>query len=135
MQRGVIDKEAMSLFAVLTQDFTVIAAQDDHCALVQTLLLEKVDQSRDLRVRKRNLAVVRAILVLAVIWCGRPIRIMRIVKMHPEKKLLLIIFSQPVKRNIGHDIRGTFHFFQVRFLEPAEIEVVVIEVKSAIQAK
>ncbi len=65
----------------------------------------------------------------------RAIGIVRVVEMHPEEELFLIILAQPIERDIGHNVAGAFHFIEIRFLQAVEIEMVVVEIESMIQAK
>ncbi len=55
--------------------------------------------------------------------------------MHPKKKLLLRILRQPIQRHIGHNIARTLHLVEICFVEAAEVEVVIIKIKSPIQSK
>ena len=59
----------------------------------------------------------------------------RIVQMHPEKKLLLRVLRQPVQRHIGDDVAGTLHLIEIRFIQAAEIEMVVVEIESLVQSE
>ena len=60
---------------------------------------------------------------------------MGIVQVHPEKESLLIVLAQPIERLIRHNVARSFHFVKVRFLQPVELEVVVVEVKAAVQSE
>ena len=60
---------------------------------------------------------------------------MGVVKVHPQKKLLLVILVQPVERDIGDDIARPLHFINIRFLQPAEIEMIVVKIEAVVQAK
>src|SRR5437879_1925096 len=93
MQRGVVNKEAVSLLSVLTQTFAVISAEDDQCVLVQALGLEKSNQPPHLRVGKGDLPLIGAIFVFSGIRGGRTVRIVRIVQVHPQEKLLTVILA------------------------------------------
>src|SRR6266849_8327671 len=79
MQRRVINKEPVSFFSVLAQAFPMIPAQDNQRIGIQALGLKKSNQTPDLRVRKRNLSIVRAIFVLFAVRSGRAIRVVGIV--------------------------------------------------------
>ena len=60
---------------------------------------------------------------------------MRIVQVHPEKEPLLIVLAQPIQHLIGYYIAGTLHFIEVRLFQAVEVEMVVIEVKTTVQAE
>jgi len=60
--------------------------------------------------------------VFGRIGLGRMIGKMRIVEMHPEKKLVARILGQPIKSDVGDNVSGTFHLVEVGFVETAEFE-------------
>src|SRR5258708_40240741 len=89
MHGGVVDKESVRLFAMLSQAFTVVAAQHDHRVLINPFLFQEPEKPADLFIRESDLAVVRLRRVVATVRLGRTIRKVRVVEMHPEEKLLL----------------------------------------------
>ena len=60
---------------------------------------------------------------------------MRVIQVHPEEEFPLRILAQPIQSNIGYHIPGTLHRIEIRFLQPIEIEVVIIEIESLVEAK
>ena len=135
VQRGVVDEEAMGFFSVLAQALAVIAAENDHGVLIQAFGFEEMNQASHLRIGESDFSVVGTVLVFGRIRGRGMIGIVRIVQVHPEKEFLLIVLAEPVQGHVGHQVAGTLHFFQIRFLQAIEVEVVVVEIESAIQSK
>src|ERR1700726_3374953 len=109
MHGGVVDKESMRLFSMLSQALTVIAAKHDQRVLINSFFFQKTEQPPHLFIRKSNFAVVRLCRILAAVRLRRMVRKMRIIEMHPQEKLLLRILSQPVQRLISYNIARTLH--------------------------
>ena len=135
VQRGIVDEEAVGFLAVLSQALAMIAAENDHSVFIQAFGFQETNEPSYLRICEGDFTVVGTVLVFGRIRGRGMIGIVRIVQVHPEKKLLLIILAEPVQRHIGHHVAGTLHFFQVGFLQAVEIEVVVVEIESAIQSE
>ena len=135
MHGGVVDEKAVRPFAVLSQTFAMVAAEHDDRVPIDSFLFQEAEKPPDLFIGKRDFSIVGLCRILATIRLGRTIRKMRIVEMHPKKKLLLRILRQPVQRHIGHHIARTLHLVEIRFVQTAEIEVVIIKIKSLIQSK
>src|SRR5438552_17505462 len=87
MQRGVVNKEAVSLLSMLTQTLAVISAEDDQCVVVQALGLERSNQPPHLRVGKGDFPIVGVIFVFSGIRGERTVRVVRMVQVHPPEKL------------------------------------------------
>src|SRR5258706_13574775 len=135
VQRGIVNKKTVVFFAVLAKAFPVIASEHDNGVSIQAIRLEKSNKPAYLRVRKSNFAVVRTLFVLFAVGSRRPIGIVRVVEMHPEKEFALPILTQPVQRHVGDHIARTLQLLQIRLLQPVEIEVIVVEVESLVQPK
>src|SRR3989475_5927926 len=135
MQRRIVDEEPMRLLAMLAEAFSVIAAEDNQCALLQTFVLQKFKQTSNLCVRECDFAIIRTISVFFAVRSWRAIGIVRVVEMHPKEELLLIILAQPIERDIGHNVAGAFHFIEIRFLQAVENKVGGVEIETNIQAQ
>src|SRR6267378_4786832 len=135
MHGGVVDKETVRLFAMLSQTFAMVAAEHDHSVPINPFLFQKPEKPPDLLIRESDLAVVRLCRIFATVRLGRTIRKVGIVEMNPKKKLILRILPQPVQRHIGDNIARPLHLVEIRFVQAAEVEVVVIEIKSLIESK
>ncbi len=135
MHGGVVDKETVRLFAMLSQAFAVVAAEHDHRVLINPFLFQKPEKPPDLLICESDLAIVGLRQIFATVRLGRMIRKVWIVEMHPKKKLLLRILRQPVQRHIGHNIARALHLIEIGFVQAAKVEVVVIKIKSLIQSK
>src|SRR5260370_16661070 len=109
MHRGVVDKESVRLFAMLSEAFTVVAAEHDHRVLINPFLFQESEKPPDLFIRESDLAVVWLRRIFATVRFGRMIRKVWIVEMHPKKKLLLRILRQPVQPHIAPNIPRTLH--------------------------
>ena len=99
VQRRVVDKEPVRFFAMLTQAFAMISAQDDQGLVVKALRLEELQNSAYLGIGKSDLAVVWLRAELRVVRCGRLVGGVRIVQVHPEEKPLVGILTEPVERD------------------------------------
>src|SRR5216684_2543183 len=135
VQRRIVDEEAMSLLSMLAQAFAMISREYDQSVVIKPFCLQERDYAPKLRVREGNLTVVQPILILLAIRRRGLVRVMRIIQMHPQKELALRVLAQPIQRDVGYHIPGTLHRLEIRFLHPIEIEVVIIEIESLVQAK
>ena len=70
--------------AVLAEALAVVAEQDDQRFLVQAALPQAVEQPADLRVGRRDLAVVR-VAQTAAERLRRRVRLVGVVVVHPEE--------------------------------------------------
>ena len=131
----VVNEETVSFLPVLAQALAVIAGENDKWVLGNALIFQKANQASNLRVGKCNFSVIEAVFILFAVRCGRAIRKVRIVQVHPEEKFLLVILGEPIQSGIGYYVTRAFHFIKIRFLQTVEIEMIVIEVKSAVQAE
>ncbi len=140
MHGRVVDEKSVRLLPVLPQTFAMVSSEHNHRILIKPFLLQIPHQSANLLVRKRNLPIIGTVGILMFVGLGRVIRKMRIVQMHPQKKLLLRrlslpVLSQPLQRDGRHFISGTFHFVDVLLVQSAEIEVVVVKIETVVQSK
>src|ERR1035438_3402227 len=103
----------MVLLAVLAETLSVIATEYDNGIAIERIRLQKSDESPDLRVRKRNLAVVRTFFILFAVMRGRTIRIVRVVQVHPKEEFVLAVLAQPVQRHISHHISRALHLLKI----------------------
>ena len=103
--------------------------------LVQVLLFQEAQQPADLGVGKCDLPIVKMRFVLFAVGSRGTVRIVRIVQVHPEKEPLFVVLTQPIQHLVRDDVPGTFHLVEIGFLEAIEIEMVVIEIEAAVQAK
>src|SRR5258708_39676777 len=85
MGRGMVGENAVSVFVVLAESFSVISHDNDHCSLVPALFLEVGKEVTQRRIRVGNFSVVEPVLVDFGIRRRRLIRIMRIVEVHPNE--------------------------------------------------
>src|SRR6266567_4327971 len=113
----------------------MISREYDQRVGVKSFCLQEGDQAPKLRVCEGNLTVVQPILIVLAVGRRRPVWIVRVIQVHPEKEFALRILAQPIQSNIGHHIPGTLHHIEIRFLHPIEIEVVIIEIESLVQAE
>src|SRR5579862_5649196 len=120
---------------MLAQTFAVIAREQDDRVLIDAFLLKLANQASHLGVGESDLAIVETIFVLVAVGGRRTIGIMGVVEMHPEKELLLIVLVEPFKSLVGNCVSGSLHLVEIRFLQPAEIKVIVIEIESVIQSE
>src|SRR5437868_10614722 len=97
VKRGVVHEEAMGFFPMFSQAFSMVAAEHDERVLVQILHFKEMNQASHLRVRKSNFAIVGMVPIFVSVRSRRTIGEMGIVQVHPQKKLLLIILTQPIQ--------------------------------------
>ena len=135
LQGCVVDEEPVSFLSVLTQAFAMISAENHERVLVQPFFFEEPQQTSNLRVGESDLAIVWPRCVLLAIWRRRTVGIMRVVQVHPQEKLLLIILAQPVQRHIGYDIARALHLVEISFQQTIEIEMVIIKIETVIQTE
>ena len=128
-------KKPWVFFSVFSQAFAVIASEHDHRVLIQAFGFQEMNEASHLRIRECDFSVVRMVLVFGRIRNWGMIGIVGIIQVHPEKEFFLVILAEPVQGHVGHQVAGTLHFFQIRFLQAIEIEVVVVKIESAIQPK
>src|SRR6266478_2164023 len=102
MHGGVVDEESVRLFAMLSQAFTMVAAEHDYRVLINPFLFQKPEKPPNLLIRKSDLAIVWLRRIFATVRLGWMVRKVGVVEMHPKKQLLLRILPQPVQRHIGH---------------------------------
>src|SRR5258706_5605945 len=93
VQRGIVNKKTVVLFAVFAKAFPVIASEHDNGVSIQAIRLEKSNKPAYLRVRKSNFAVVTTLFVLFAVGPRRPIWIVRVVETHPETALVLSMLA------------------------------------------
>src|SRR5205823_8342537 len=101
----------------------------------EAALLQERQQPSDLRVGERNLAVVEASAIAAGVRLRRCVRKMGIVKVDPQKKGLPGSLLQPAQRLIHHQVAAPLSEVEIGFVEPAEVEVVKVGLKSLIQSE
>src|SRR5258708_38322129 len=85
MGRGMVGENAVSVFVVLAESFSVISHDNDHCSLVPALFLEVDKEVTQRRIRVGNFSVVEPVLVNVGKRWRRLVRIVRIVEVHPNK--------------------------------------------------
>ena len=118
----------MLLFAVLAERLAVIAEDDDDRAIEAAVAGEMIEQTAQLQIGCRNLRVVRADhrrrKALAD-RCGRIVRRMRLVEMHPREERARPILVEPFD-GFRHDLAaGPLHGVEADVHAVlAEIEVV-----------
>src|SRR5947209_15349119 len=115
----------MCSFAVLAQALAMVATQDDDRVLIQPLIFQKLQQPANLFVSECDFPVIGMGCVFVRVRLRWAIRKMRIVQMHPEEKLLPRILAKPLENLISYQIAGTLHFVEVRFVQTAEVEMIV----------
>ena len=86
MQRGVIDKKPVFVFAVLPQRLAVVAEQQNRRGLEAVQLLQPGEYAAQLRVVKCDLTVIGMACILAQIGLRRPVRTVRIVEVQPDEE-------------------------------------------------
>ena len=59
----------------------------------------------------------------------------RIVEVNPEKERPLRVAAQPRQALIHDHVTGSLHGVEIRFVQTAEVKLIVVEVKSAIEPK
>ena len=124
----VVHEEPVLLFAVLAERLAVIAEDDDDRAIEAAVAGEMIEQTAQLQIGCRNLRVVRADhrrrKALAD-RCGRIVRRMRLVEMHPREERARPILVEPFD-GFRHDLAaGPLHRVEADVHAVlAEIEVV-----------
>jgi hypothetical protein len=98
---GVIDENSMSVFAVLTKGFSVVAHHDKQRAVALPALVEPIGESVDLGIHEGNLAV-----ICLGILRRRSVGIVRIVKMQPRKERPGLVRIEPGEGTIRDDVGG-----------------------------
>src|SRR6267154_3217022 len=135
MKRGVIDEEAMRLFPMLAEAFAVITGEHDQSVAKKVLSFKKSDQPPHLRIGECDFPIIGAVSVLFAERRWRAVREVGIVEVHPKEKLAVVILGEPIQRLISHNISRPLHLLKIRFLQPVEIEMVVVKVESLVQAE
>src|SRR5260221_8172704 len=85
MGRRIVEENAVSVFVMLAESFSVIPHDNDHCSLIPALLLEVSKEVTQRRIRVGNFSVVEPVLVNFGIRRRRLVRIVWIVEVHPNK--------------------------------------------------
>ena len=96
----------MLVLSVVAETLSVIRDEHDDGAVVEAALLQVRQEMADRRVGRRDLAVVGVRRVFLLVRRRRTIWVMRIVQMHPEKKLLAGILGQPIQRDAPRPCLG-----------------------------
>src|SRR5712691_1733718 len=113
----------------------MVSGQDNQCVLIEFLLSEESQHAAHLRISKSNLAIVGLCFVLLVVGSRRPVGVMRIIQMDPEEKTLGVVVAQPGQGLVDHHITRALHGVEVCLIKPAEVKMVIVEVKSAVEPK
>jgi hypothetical protein len=103
VNRLVVEKNAVGIFAMLSEGFAMVSHDGDDGAVVESAGAQLAEKLPYCRIHVRDLAVVQSMGVAGFIGLGRIIGMVGIVKMHPDKKWSLRIGCQPGKR-VGGDI-------------------------------
>src|SRR2546426_9669853 len=113
----------------------MVSGQDNQRILIEFLLSEESQHAAHLRISKSNLAIVGLCFVLLVVGSRRPVGVMRIIQMDPEEKTLGVVVAQPGQALVDHHITRALHGVEVCLIKPAEVKMVIVEVKSAVEPK
>ncbi len=138
MHGRVVNKEPMRLFAVLSQAFAVIArAARSPCSDTAPCLL----RNRNSRPLARRQMQFRRRIDGSHIRCYTARADDRenagsykcIHRKNFFCEFLRSSSQSSSQRHIGHDVSWTLHLIEIRFVQPAEIEMIVIKIKSLVQ--
>ena len=131
MHGGVVDEEAVLVFAVFAERFAVIAKGDDQRRIIKMVLLEPCHQVSEFVIRVGDLAIVEMAAVLGAVGLRRIVGAMRIVKMQPEKKRTARSFLQPCD-GMRHALAGaTVHQADIFLLKGFRRKRIVVKVEAA----
>jgi hypothetical protein len=83
---ALIEKDSVSVLAVITERLAVISDHDDQRAIQKAPPVEGDQDARDLRIDECDRTQVRHALVHRAVWLGRRVRSVRIVEMDPREK-------------------------------------------------
>ncbi len=134
MDGGVVDKEAMLVFAMLAQRFAMVAQEQNQTLLVELVPLEPSDQTAEFMIGIGDLSVIQMPSILAPIRFRRIVGAVRIVQMEPEEERSPRILLQPRQGVIHAFSRTAIHQPQVAVHEGPGREYVVVEIKAASQS-
>src|SRR6267154_3233241 len=133
MKRRVVNKKAVGLFPMFAEALAVITGEHDNSIAVKVLSFKESDEAAHLGIGECDFSIIGPLFVLLAEWSRRTVREMRIVEMHPQKKLVVIVLAKPFQRQIGHYVSRTFHLLKIGFQQAIEIEMIVIKVEALIQ--
>src|SRR6202166_644670 len=85
MGRRIVEENAVSVFVMLAESFSVISHDNNHCSLIPSLFLEVSEEVTQCRIRVGNFSVVGPVLVNFGVRRRRLVRIVRIVEVHPNE--------------------------------------------------
>ena len=98
----IIDKNGVAEFFVLAESLGMIGHKNYQGVLVQLQLFQAGQQHAYVFICKRYLAIIRIVFVDLPIRAWRIIYIVRIVIMHPEKKVAVFFLFQPFDRSTSN---------------------------------
>ena len=85
MKRGIVQKDAVSLFTVLAESLAMVSDNDNQRGIVPPLFLQIVEECLQCRIRVRDLTIVGTMLIDLRVRGRRLVRIVWIVKMYPDE--------------------------------------------------
>src|SRR5271168_222323 len=134
MNRLVVEKNAVRIFAMLSEGFAVVGHDGDDGVVVESAGAQLPEELPYCRIDVCDLAVVESVGVPGFIGLRRIVGMVGIVKMHPDKKWSLGMSGQPGKR-VGRDIGASALSGGVAiFAGMARGETGIVSVESAIEA-
>ena len=133
----IIDEIAMRSFAVASQSLPVVADKNEDRILVQAILLQPGDTPSDLFIHESDLTVVEADEApgaeFRAIRLRRFIGSMRVVKMNPGEKRVVLLALQPVQSGIHHQVARPLNSAEVEMFIFFQVELVIIVLKPLIE--
>src|SRR5687768_1973799 len=118
----------MLALAVAAQPFTVIAGDDDDGFVVESLLLQPLQDAADLGVRESDLTVVALVRRRRLVWR------VSVVKVQPGEERFRAIGVEPLQCRVDHGVRRPLHFREVEALVWPELELIVVMFEALLEA-
>src|SRR5262245_29577482 len=98
---------------MLAKALTMIAAEDDDGVVVELLVFQELNEAADLGVSKCDFAIIEMRRIFLIVRRWWTVGVMRIVKVHPDEKLFLVILAEPLERLVGNNVAGALHFVEI----------------------
>src|SRR5664279_2188895 len=111
----------------------MVGCNSNHRVLIQPMLPQHLDKTPHNRIGIGNLSVIKSGSVMRLEWLRRIIRIVRIIKVEPDKERPLLMTAEPSQRAIGNILSPTFNTLVAVLSGLALVKVGVIHVKTTFE--
>src|SRR6266404_2354682 len=134
MSRRVVQKYSMRIFAMLAQSLAMISDDHNNRVLIPSMRLQISNKIPQRRVRISDFTIVQTVFVYLRVGKRRLVRIMRIIKMYPNKSWPRGVRRQPLLRASNYIHATAFHSSPAR-LRFRVLGKVIVKTKSTIEPR